>query len=373
MKKLLLPYAYDSTGNLVHIDNAHKGETYTCPECGKVLSLNISKIPEGQKYHCRNHFSHPKGSPDNQCTESFMHKLFKERAAECIRGKIENGNAFEFVWQCRECDEVHVGNMLKKAESVCLEYDLGVCRPDVALLDADGKVVIVIEVVVTHKPEPEVMAYYNDNKIGCLQISVSDFDDCENVERKLMRPDFVNLCPTPICKKCGKKMQKAKMVIGYDTCWRCGSNMEIAIIKSNGQVYSPKDFTENEVRLANENGAFVVMNYIKQTGGSYLANTCKHCKAFIRQYYIHDYYDTKSKEIDLGYKCYNCIECEKQKKIDVKKGEERILDEKIMNLDIKVCPKCQCELVVKKSGNGYFYGCGNYPNCQYTENIVLEK
>ena len=34
MKKLLLPYAYDSTGNLVHIDNAHKGETYTCPECG---------------------------------------------------------------------------------------------------------------------------------------------------------------------------------------------------------------------------------------------------------------------------------------------------------------------------------------------------
>ena len=372
MKKLLLPYAYDSTGNLVHIDNAHKGETYTCPECGKVLSLNISKIPEGQKYHRRNHFSHPKGSPDNQCTESFMHKLFKERAAECIRGKIENGNAFEFVWQCRECDEVHVGNMLKKAETVCLEYDLGVCRPDVALLDADGKVVIVIEVVVTHKPEPEVMAYYNDNKIGCLQISVSDFDDCENVERKLMRPDFVNLCPTPICKKCGKKMQKAKMVIGYDTCWRCGSNMEIAIIKSNGQVYSPEDFNEEEVRLANENGAFVVMNYSNQMKESYFANTCKHCKAFVGQHHIHDYYEMPhEKEIDLGYKCYNCVILEKQKKFEAQREMARKLNEKIMKDGVRTCPECGGRLVPRKGKDGYFYGCGNYPNCRYTENIIL--
>ena len=99
MKKLLLPYAYDSTGNLVHIDNAHKGETYKCPKCDKVLSLNISKIPEGQKYHRRNHFSHPKGYPDNQCTESFLHKLFKKRAADCIQKKIYKGdNEFLFTW-----------------------------------------------------------------------------------------------------------------------------------------------------------------------------------------------------------------------------------------------------------------------------------
>ena len=33
----------------------------------------------------------------------------------------------------------------------------------------------------------------------------------------------------------------------------------------------------------------------------------------------------------------------------------------------KICPKCQCELVVKQSSYGTFYACGNYPNCKYTE------
>ena len=80
MTKLLLPYAYDSNGNLVHIDNAQKGHKYTCPNCGAELLLKISKIPEGQKYHRRNHFAH-KGNSDNHCSESFLHKLFKERCA----------------------------------------------------------------------------------------------------------------------------------------------------------------------------------------------------------------------------------------------------------------------------------------------------
>jgi len=76
--KLLLPYAYDSKRELVHIDQAKKGEKYTCPNCNAELSLRIGKIPEGQKYHKRNHFAH-KGNSNNHCSESFLHKLFKEK------------------------------------------------------------------------------------------------------------------------------------------------------------------------------------------------------------------------------------------------------------------------------------------------------
>ena len=82
--KLLLPYAHDINGNLVHIDDAQKGQKYTCPNCGVELLLKISKIPEGQKYHRRNHFAH-KGGTDNHGSESFLHKLFKERCADLIR------------------------------------------------------------------------------------------------------------------------------------------------------------------------------------------------------------------------------------------------------------------------------------------------
>lgn len=93
MKKLLLPYAYDSMGNLVHIVNALKNERYICPNCGTELLLKISKIPEGGKYHRVNHFAH-KGGTDNHCSESFLHKLFKNRVKDYIDSKIKNGERY---------------------------------------------------------------------------------------------------------------------------------------------------------------------------------------------------------------------------------------------------------------------------------------
>ena len=378
-RKLLLPYAYDSTGNLVHIDNAHKEEIYKCPECGKILSLNISKIPEGQKYHRRNHFSHPKGSPDNKCSESFLHKLFKERVATYIQKQITDGvTELTFTWECNECSNRHSGNLLRKAKSVCLEYTLDNCRPDIVLLDNDGKAVIVIEVVVTHSPEPEVLEYYKRKGIGCLQFNVSDYNDCEHIEDKLSRPDSVNLCPTPICKKCGQKMNIAKMFIVDSCCWKCKRNMKIAMIDmdNHGLISSPNKFTEEEVRLANENGVFLTMNYSRQIKKSYLANTCKHCKAYIGEFFIHNYYCMPhEKEIELGYKCYSCFMLDKQEKqqgVIAKNNLEHMLKGIIMRDGVKICPKCQCELVIKCGTNGYFYECGNYPNCQYSETIKIQ-
>nr|WP_246838842.1 topoisomerase DNA-binding C4 zinc finger domain-containing protein [Staphylococcus aureus] len=35
----------------------------------------------------------------------------------------------------------------------------------------------------------------------------------------------------------------------------------------------------------------------------------------------------------------------------------------------KKYPRCSHELVVRKSKNGQFLGCANYPNCKYIRNI----
>lgn len=308
MAKLLLTYAYDANDELVHIDNAQKGQRYTCPTCGAELLLKISKIPEGQKYHRRNHFAH-KGYSDNHCSESFLHKLFKERCAEYIRNKISYNDSLFFEWHCEKCNEVHKGNLLKKAVNVITEYDLGVCKPDIALLDSNGKVVIVIEVVVTHKPEPTTLEYYDNNKIACLQINVGDFPDCENVEKKLSHPDNVNLCPNPICKNCGQIMHHSKIVTVVTKCWKCKRKMTVAMMIGGGIILSPTYFNEKEIEIAKSLGANIHKRYSKTISGNYYANVCANCNNFVGDFYMCEYIDLPHQnEIDLeGCKCFHCI------------------------------------------------------------------
>ena len=308
--KLLLTYAYDVDGNLVNIENAIKGEKYTCPTCGAELLLRISKKSPEEKYYRRNHFAH-KGNPDNKCSESFLHKLFKEKCTEFIRDKISKKEELFFEWNCNKCNEHHKGNLLKKATNVITEYDLGVCKPDIALLDNNGKVIIVIEVVVTHKPEPEALKYYKKNRTACLQIIVDNFSNCEHIEEKLSSPDDVNLCPNPICDKCGQVKKKAKMVIISTHCWRCEHEMKVAMIVANNgyEILSAAHFNEKEISIAKTLGACIEKRYSNTVKHSYLANVCEHCKTFIGEHFMHDYYYSPyEKEQDLSYKCFHCLD-----------------------------------------------------------------
>ena len=117
MSKLLLRYALDKNNSIIHINDAVKGEKYKCPSCGSELLLRLSKIPEGQKYHRTNHFAH-KGGIDNHCSESFLHRLFKQKATEFIKSKINAREPFFFEWDCEQCYEHHKGNLLQKAVEV---------------------------------------------------------------------------------------------------------------------------------------------------------------------------------------------------------------------------------------------------------------
>ena len=371
--KLLLSYAYDSNSNLVHIDNAQKGHKYTCPNCGAELLLKISKIPEGQKYHRRYRFAH-KGNSDNHCSESFLHKLFKERCAEYIREKIAAREDFLFEWECEKCYEYHRGNLLKKAARVVTEYDLCVCKPDIALLDCNEKVVIVVEVVVAHKPEPNTLQYYEDNKIACLLINVEDFTDCENIAEKLSHPNKVNLCPNPICKKCGNVMHNSKIVTVATECWKCGHNMTIAMMLDVGRISSPADFNTEEIEIAKTLGANIQKRYSKTVNDNYFANVCAHCNAFVGDFYMHEYFDLPhTNEIDLDYKCFNCIKeaaiLENQAKEEELRKKGDFLIKLQSSEEHKICPKCGGALKIRSSYRGPFWGCENYPSCKHTENI----
>ena len=362
--KLLLPYAYDTDGNLVSIDDVTKGQKYTCPACGAELSLKISKIPPGQKHHRRNHFAH-KGNTDNHCSESFLHKLFKERCAEYIRNKIAKHEDLYFECFCEDCFKQHKGNLLKKAEKVVLEYDLGVCKPDIALLDGNDKVIIVIEIVVTHKPEDKVLKYYEENNIACLQINVNDFSDCDNIEEKLSHPSKIIKCPLPKCPKCGERMGKRKLIITTTHCQNCGQNMKIAmVLEDDVFLLQPSKFNKEEISLAKELGANIRVKYENTSKTSYLANICRHCNAPLS--YDHSPHE---EERDVGYGCFHCSRItnpeEYLEQLEKTQQWEYAIKEKE-----KKCPQCGNLLLIRNGKWGPFRKCSNYPNCKYTESII---
>ena len=197
------------------------------------------------------------------------------------------------------------------------------------------------------------MQYYDEKKIGCLQINVHKIEDCYKIEEKVSHPSAVNICPNPICAKCNKVMNRAKISIATVPCWKCKKSMEIAMIYlAKGFPFYPSSFTSKEIKIANDNGAYIKKGYSNEINEIYYSNHCRHCNAFIGDFHMSKFHNLSiDKEIDIGYKCINCINS---------------------NLS-QYCPKCNGILVIRKGIYGIFYGCSNYPQCNYTKKIDLNN
>ena len=57
-----------------------------------------------------------------------------------------------------------------------------------------------------------------------------------------------------------------------------------------------------------------------------------------------------------------CKSCNQKKSDTVEGYTKKTYDE-----NIKYCPKCKAPLRIVNGKNGKFYGCVNYPKCEYTE------
>lgn len=383
MKNLTITYAQDTEGNLVTADKASKGNRYCCIECHEELSLRVSKIPEGQKFYRRPHFAHRK---DSVChPETVLHNQFKRMAAQMLESKILQKVPLLISWKCEMCFEDHQYNLLEGVESIKMEYWLKECQPDIALLTADNTVKAVIEVVVNHKPEPQVLKYYSDNGILLIQINLQSFEDIDHLEERIMAPSKVTHCLSPICEVCGHRKNMAQMRVVDTSCWKCHHIMKMAMITDANfcQVLGPNDFTKNELLLAKQQGVTIEYSYSKTMEDSYLANVCKTCHAFIGEFYLHEYiFDESYETINIGHKCFQCINNDKRRKIEEEQEKQRIAYEKraeqekmIMELqmsnEIRPCPQCGGILEVKKGPYGFFFGCCNYPECRHTDGIDM--
>ncbi|GAB6391648.1 MAG: hypothetical protein MdMp014T_1021 [Treponematales bacterium] len=303
---ILYTTALDKKGNLIHISNAVKGENYCCPLCKKEFILKKSgKTGEGSR---RPHFAHYQ--TNHNCTpEGVLHFLFKTRLIELLQKYKNEDRALPMNWKCNICGDKHSGNLLKKAASIKGEYNLEVCKPDIALLDEKENVFAVIEIVVWHKPEEKVLQYYQDNNIILIQINIYSEDDLEHIEEKITNPDFVDFCLRPKCKSCGKYKLKKEMIILTEKCDGCHRNMKICYIQSKDGCIKPNKFKEADILFAKEKG--VLLGFSKIGNEEYVTNICPKCKKFISNPILDYKYIYKNDDKDnlpkyVMYYCENC-------------------------------------------------------------------
>ena len=173
-------------------------------------------------------------------------------------------------------------------------------------------------------------------------------------------------------------MHNSKIVTVDTNCWKCGRKMTVAMMLAVGRISSPADFNKDEIEIARTLGANIKKRYSKTVNDNYFANVCTHCNAFVGDFYMHEYFDLPHKnEIDLDYKCFNCIEKAAILESQAKEEELRKRNELIIQLrdtkEDKVCPKCGGVLKIRTSYRGPFWGCENYPKCNHTENIDVNN
>jgi hypothetical protein len=206
LKNLLHPVAVDINGNSVHISNAKKGGEYYCPYCKNKFVFNRSvKTGKGSR---RPHFSHDKLSKN--CTpEGYLHSTFKLKLVERLNQCIVEHLTLEMQFKCNYCLCEHAFSLSKDLFAVKEEYNLKICRPDIALFNENRDVYAVIEIVVTHEPEDVAIKFYKENKIVLIQINLDSEEDLEKVDEKIKFPSkVITFDPSSCSVYCHQPRQK---------------------------------------------------------------------------------------------------------------------------------------------------------------------
>ncbi|UKP01449.1 competence protein CoiA family protein [Nostoc sp. UHCC 0870] len=300
-KEILYSIAKTDSGELVKAVDAEKNENYLCLVCDQTLILH-----KGTKK--RPHFTH-KSLSSNCKPETALHYGFKVLLHQSIQAHINRKQPLEIRWKCKYCSGgSHSGNLLKKATQVELEYDLGICRPDIALLDSSGKIIACIEVIVTHAPSRTTLEYYKQNRIALVSYVLKSDQDIYRLNNPILQPDAVDLCLNPKCPECGMHMPKKYMLIINGKCWKCNSPMKVAALR--GDAGYEGDFSASDIQLANQHGAFLAKRYSKTAGEEYVVNTCRKCQAIIGSHYLFTDYvafsEYSREKLEAGYYCPHC-------------------------------------------------------------------
>jgi len=195
--EILYKHALDEKGNVIKIETTKTGQKYFCTVCHNEMIFKNGKIRQ-------KHFSH-KNLTEN-CDgkggsggEGYLHETFKQMAYQYIKELITENKPFEIEYLCIVCKTQHKTNLLGGMKDILIEHSIENCRPDLSLIDVNGNIPIIIEIVDKHEPEQNVIDLCNNKKIVLIRYKLNDFSDLENFSIKILKPDDVRLIDNRQC------------------------------------------------------------------------------------------------------------------------------------------------------------------------------
>ena len=321
--------ACNSKGIEITANIAERGEEFFCPSCKGVMILRRGKINIA-------HFAHKNLTP-NCKPETVLHLMGKERVKEIAEEHLKRGVPLETHFACSHCGIHHEMNLLEEVATIELEKILDFARPDVSFVRSDGETSVVVEIVVTHKPEPEVIKLFMQKNVFYVRVNLKDYSDLLLIEEKVKNNGWDvkegyssnQFCTIKdnselFCSKHGWAKDQRRLFITNYPCDKCHRLTKIAVLNLDSENpfnrELPDCFTKEEVEQARNEGVLLDQHKFSRNGDYYLVNKCRHCKSLpysdnrLNTQYEYGYrYEENPDEAKIIETGYSCGECEWEK------------------------------------------------------------
>ena len=286
----------DSSGALVWASELARARDrrgdLTCIGCGGRLVLRAGERNAA-------HFAHV-GSEGCSNPESALHQAAKRVIASSIAHRQNDGEPYSATWTCLNCGAARRSNLASpRVKSVEVEVRLDRVRPDIVLRDADGQPRVAIEVVVTHAPEPEAIAWYAANDVSVLEV-VPTWDRLNDLRQgfdaptaHFMRCDgYRHSTPAGGPCACGQHVTSLRLeTVAGPECWKCKRVVAVIdVIDTMGaetanRASNPRFGGIEEVAMSM--GVSLKKSFSKTEDRTYLMHHCQ-CGAKAGDYFCYE-------------------------------------------------------------------------------------
>lgn len=264
-----------------------------CLGCNEPVVLRAGSIK-------RPHFAHRSVSG---CTsgDRLLHDTAVRVIAERIEAVIASGATYPVTISCVQCRWQRQGNLARhRGGSVHVDRVLeDAIRPDILVRSADGKPRVVVEVVVTHPPEPATLDLYSRLRIPAVIVHPT-WDNLGELREgftdaicrsggfqiigypcTLLRHPLEEVPRCPQCTARARWMTAERATL---KCYKCrGQVLVLDLVCSRGvgmaTVSASCPDLHNVENVATRLGIVLRWEHSATAGGSYLMHMCPSCGA----------------------------------------------------------------------------------------------